>query len=70
MRRSERNFLAREGVEQKWILENTWCDTCSKADLGMTSPQEYEEDGRIYVEGNCRICGRQVRSEITEMGTS
>jgi hypothetical protein len=32
----------------------------------MHSPQEYEEDGLIYVEGKCSRCGRAVRTEITE----
>jgi hypothetical protein len=36
------------------------------ADLGMQSPREYEENGRIYVEGNCTACGRVVTSEVSE----
>jgi len=48
------------------MLQNTWCDTCAEADLGMDAPREYEEDGRVYVEGQCRKCRRGVRSEIVE----
>jgi hypothetical protein len=48
------------------MLQNTWCDACGEADLGMNSPREYEEDGRVYVEGQCRKCGREGRSEVIE----
>jgi hypothetical protein len=62
--RSHRNFLDRPEYERRWIVDNTWCETCGKADLGIGSPQEYEEDHRIFVEGTCNECGRIVRSEI------
>lgn len=52
------------------MLNNTWCDACGEADLGMSSPQEYDEADRVYVEGHCRKCGQAVRSEITEKGAS
>jgi len=64
--RSHRNLLDRPHDERRWIVENTWCDACGEADLGMSAPQEYEEDGGIYVDGTCKRCGRMVRSEITE----
>jgi hypothetical protein len=48
------------------MLQNTWCDTCGEADLGISSPREYEEKGRVYVEGQCRKCGQAVRSEVVE----
>ena len=66
MMRSHRNFLARSAVERQCIVQNTWCDACGEADLGMESPQEYEEDGKIYVEGVCSRCRRTVRSEVIE----
>lgn len=59
-----RDFEARTELEKGWILENTWCDECDEADLGMTAPREYEEDGRIYVEGRCPRCGQRICSEI------
>ncbi len=66
MNRIDRDFLERPEVERKWMLGNTWCDRCNKADLGMDSPREYEEHGRIYLEGNCKKCGHGIRSEVTE----
>lgn len=70
MSRNQRDFSARSAEEREWMLNNTWCDACGEADLGMSSPQEYDEDGHVYVEGHCRKCGQAVRSEITEKGTS
>lgn len=67
---NQRDFAARSAEEREWMLNNTWCGACGKADLGMSSPQEYDEDGRVYVEGRCRKCGQAVRSEITEKGAS
>ncbi|RLB46615.1 MAG: hypothetical protein DRI90_27190 [Deltaproteobacteria bacterium] len=64
MNRIDRAFDTRPDLEREWLQDNTWCDACGEADLGMTSPYEYEQDGRIYVEGQCRRCGRQVRSEV------
>jgi len=60
-----RDFTLRPLAEQQYILNETWCDHCGEADLGMTSPTEHEEDGRIYVEGSCVRCGKLVRTQIT-----
>lgn len=67
MTRIERDFTARPDEEQTWMIQNTWCDACREADLGLTSPREYEEDGHVYVEGKCRKCGRSVRTEVIDM---
>ena len=66
MARKARDFKARPLREQKWMLNNTWCDECGEADLGMHSPHEYEENGQIFVEGLCRRCGRVVLSEVRD----
>jgi len=50
---SRRNFLHRAEYERRRIVDNT-------------SPQEYEEDRRIFVEGTCNECDRIVRSEIVK----
>ncbi len=44
----QRESFARSGSEQEWLLENTWCDECGEADLGMISPQEYAENGDFF----------------------
>ena len=66
MTRINRDFQARPTAEREGLLEDTWCNSCGKADLGMDSPREYEENGRIYVEGMCRNCRCAVWSEIIE----
>lgn len=65
MSRKVRNFKIRPQEEQKWMIENTWCDVCQKADLGMTNPCEYEENGSLFVEGLCRKCGAKIKSKVT-----
>lgn len=64
MSRTERDFSARPALEREWMLEHTWCDACAAADLGMDAPREYEEDGCVYVEGQCRRCRRRVCSRV------
>ncbi len=64
MARHTREFRARPISEQYYFLEHTWCDACSTADLGMSDPQEYEEDGVVVLEGCCVKCGGRVRSEL------
>jgi len=66
MSRIPRKFQLRSPDEQFWFQDQTWCNHCNQADIGLNNPLEYEEDGKIYVEGNCRRCGKTVRSEITE----
>jgi len=62
--RVTRDFQARSQADQKWLQENTWCDTCGLADLGIRDPHEYAEGGAVYVEGICRSCGTTIRSAI------
>jgi hypothetical protein len=47
--------------------EETWCETCAEADLGLTDPIEYEEKGARYVEGKCAACRATVRSVVVEI---
>ncbi|WP_293265829.1 hypothetical protein [Neptunomonas sp.] len=62
----KRDFLLRDKEEQQAFLEQTWCDKCQEADLGMHTPLEYELDGTIYIEGTCSKCGEQVFTELTD----
>lgn len=68
MMRKPRQFSDRPEQERAWFIQETWCEKCNKPDLGLTDPQEYEEEGRIFVEGKCRVCGTRVVSEILEEG--
>lgn len=65
--RSARNFFARPADEQRALSKESWCDSCGKADLGIASPVEFEEDGMVYVEGKCPRCGIYVITEIVEI---
>ena len=52
--------------ERHWLLNETWCDKCNMADLGITDPQLYLEDGRKFIEGKCMRCGSTCISEIVD----
>jgi hypothetical protein len=67
--RISRDFFARDQFEQESICENTWCDTCDEADIGLLNPIEYEEHGHIFVEGQCTRCRGKVATELTEHQT-
>jgi hypothetical protein len=70
MKRIQRDFSKHPEFMKQYFLEHTWCDSCNKDDLGMSSPQENEEDGLVFGEGTCNICGKRVRSEIKEIESS
>ena len=50
--------------EQEWFLKETWCDKCGKADLGLKEPTMYKEDGKIFIEGKCVVCGEPQKSLV------
>ena len=66
MNRKERNFHIRDLAEQKMFSEDTWCGFCNEANLGLNEPIEYEQGGKIFIEGVCKKCGHRVVSEIIE----
>ncbi len=66
MSRTERDFFQRTDEDQQAFLTQTWCDHCMAADLGMTDPQEYEEEGVLVIEGTCKKCGNPVTTELTD----
>jgi hypothetical protein len=59
-----RDFSARPEFEREWLIQNTWCEICRAADLGLTDPVEFSESGRLFLSGNCASCGKSVTSEI------
>jgi phage FluMu protein Com len=65
--RTARDFFARTSDEQRWLTKESWCDFCDKADLGIASPVEFEEGGKIYIEGKCPRCGTKVVTQIVEI---
>lgn len=65
--RKLRNFLARCEAGRYWLIEESWCEACGEADLGLSDPVEYEENGARYIEGKCMSCRTTVRSVILEI---
>ena len=70
MKRIPCDFSTRSELEQQWVLQNTECDYCSKADGGISSPQEYEEYSGVFVEGYFKVYWQRVRSEVHGIGHS
>lgn len=66
MSRKDRDFSQRPAEDQQAFLTQTWCDHCMEADLGMTDPVEYEDDGLVIIEGKCKKCGGLVVTELTD----
>lgn len=62
--RVDRNFKGRDSDEQEWITENNFCGKCNKADTGLNYPIEYEFNGKIYVDGICKVCGTSCSTEM------
>ncbi len=66
MTRKLRNFYDRSPSERDFLMNDTWCDYCQKADLGLDNPLEYEIDGKLFVEGVCKKCSKKVKTEVIE----
>ena len=64
MDKIERDFHQRDQEDQASFLQQTWCNQCQKADLGMVEPEEYELDGIVTIEGKCKVCGDTVITEL------
>ncbi len=70
MSRTERDFFLRDESERAWMVENTWCAVCRLPDLGIEHPREFEVDGGVYLEGECRICRGTLTSEVVDQRES
>ena len=62
--RVQKDFFARPPLDQESICENTWCNVCNAADIGLLNPVEYAENGHVFVEGTCAKCGGKIVTEI------
>ena len=65
----ENKFYQREEEEKEWMLQNTWCNQCNKADLGMSNPKEYSEKHKVLISGKCLKCGNEIISKVTNERT-
>ena len=50
--------------EKEHFLNETWCDKCGKADLGLKEPVMYIENGKTFIKGKCVVCGKSQISQI------
>jgi len=57
-------FSELDDSDQEWYLKETWCDKCSKADLGIKDPAMYKENGNTFVTGKCVVCGEPQTSQV------
>jgi hypothetical protein len=53
-------------LERVFHLENSWCEFCQEADLGIVEPELYIENEKKHIAGKCAVCGQTCESEITE----
>lgn len=53
-------------IERDIYLQDSWCNHCDQADLGIVNPELYIEDGKKYISGNCKNCGELCVSTIIE----
>ncbi len=53
-----------EKVLQESYVKETWCDKCSKSDLGIIELELYIEDGRKFISGKCKVCGEKCITEL------
>ena len=67
MIRKVRDFLSRVYNERQRLADNTWCDVCGEANMGLEKPVEYEENNKFFLEGKCRKGGAKIVSEIPEI---
>ena len=62
----KKDFYLRPIDEQEWLIENTWCERCQKADIGIENPTEFKKNGKLYISGFCKSCGIELISEIKD----
>lgn len=66
MKREKLDWYTLPESDQTWYLQETWCNTCDKADLGLSDPELYIEGGIKYIDGKCLVCGSICSSTISE----
>lgn len=62
--RQDISFDSLPAEDQNWFLENTWCDICQRADLGVKEPREFRENGREFFIARCLVCGHECTTEV------
>jgi hypothetical protein len=50
--------------DRDFFINDSWCDNCEKADLGIVDPKIYIADEKQYLEGVCKVCGQKQITEV------
>ncbi|WP_445427526.1 hypothetical protein [Alishewanella sp. HL-SH05] len=64
MKKQYLNFDDLEQSDQEFFINDSWCDYCNKADLGITEPKIYILDEKQYLEGKCKVCDQKQTTEV------
>ena len=64
MKKQYLNFDDLEQCDKEFFINDSWCDYCDEADLGITEPNIYILDEKQYLEGNCKVCGNKQTTEV------
>lgn len=64
--REDLDFNSLPESDKDWFLQETWCDVCNQADLGIKEPELYIENNIKYISGKCVVCNTKCVSTITE----
>jgi hypothetical protein len=58
------DFNSLSDLDKDFFLNDSWCDKCSEADLGIVEPEFYIENERQYISGKCTKCREVCISEV------
>ncbi|GHB79634.1 hypothetical protein GCM10008107_31460 [Psychrosphaera saromensis] len=64
MKKQYLNFDDLEQFDQEFFINDSWCNYCDEADLGIIEPKIYILDEKQYLEGNCKVCCKKQTTEI------
>ena len=64
MKKQYLSFDVLDESDKDFFINDSWCDYCEKADLGIIDPKIYILDEKQYLEGVCKICGHKQITEV------
>ncbi|MBH0077986.1 hypothetical protein I6F48_21105 [Pseudoalteromonas sp. SWYJ118] len=64
MKKQYLSFDVLDESDKDFFINDSWCDYCEKADLGIIDPKIYILDEKQHLEGVCKICGHKQITEV------
>ena len=58
------DFNSLSDLDKDFFLNDSWCDKCNEADLGIIEPELYIESEHQYISGKCSKCKEVCISEV------